>query len=194
MGVPRHKPEAEVERGFRLGELMVVVAIIAVLVALLLPDFRRSSGPALRRAHCTNNLKQIALALFQYEQVHHALPPAHTVDAEGRPLHSWRTPILPYLEQNPLYQTIDLSKPWTDPVNAKAREAVVDVFRCPGAPGRQNTTHYLANAGPDGCFMPTNSRRLPRSQTLMIQHLWWSKPVTTAPSRGWRRSTPTSLW
>ena len=45
---------------------------------------------------CVNNLKQIALALHNYEEVYKVLPPAYTVDAQGRPLHSWRTLILPY--------------------------------------------------------------------------------------------------
>ena len=83
-----------------------------------------------------------------------ALPPAYTVDAKGRPLHSWRTLILPYLEQEPLYQTIDLSKPWNDPANAKALETSLPVFRCPEAVGPQNTTTYLAIVAPNGCFIP----------------------------------------
>ena len=76
---------------------------------------------------CANNLKQIALALRNYESVYHALPPAYTVDAEGKPLHSWRTLILPYLEQQALYDKIDLSKPWDDPANKEAYET--DAFR-----------------------------------------------------------------
>ena len=150
-------------RGFRIGELMVVVAIIAVLIALLLPLSRSGSRPAARRAWCTNNLKQIARALHNYEQVYEVLPPAFTVDASGRPLHSWRTLILPYLEQQSLYQSIDLSKPWNDPVNAKAFKTVVMEFECPAAiaaRGSKNTTTYLAIAGPDGCLIPGKPRRL----------------------------------
>jgi type II secretory pathway pseudopilin PulG len=146
-------------RGFRLVELVVVLGIIALLIAFLLPA-SRSARPAARRAQCVNNLKQIALALRNYEQAHKALPPAYTVDAEGRPLHSWRTLILPYLDQDPLYQTIDLSKPWNDPANAKALETFLPVFRCPEAAGPQNTTTYLAIAAPNGCFIPKESRRL----------------------------------
>ena len=108
----------------------MVLGIIALLIALLLPAIR-SAGPAARRAQCVNNLKQIALALHNYEQAHKALPPAYTVDAKGRPLHSWRTLILPYLEQEPLYQTIDLSKPWNDPANAKALETAASRFSLP---------------------------------------------------------------
>jgi prepilin-type N-terminal cleavage/methylation domain-containing protein/prepilin-type processing-associated H-X9-DG protein len=159
-------------RRFTLIELLVVLAIMAVLIAFLLPA-TRSARPAARRAQCTNNLKKIALALHNYEQVHQALPPAYTVDAQGRPLHSWRTLILPYLEQESLYRTIDLAKPWNDPANAKALETSLTVFRCPEAAGTTNTTTYLAIVGPDGCLMPTKSRRLAEitdgtSQTLMV--------------------------
>ncbi len=100
------------------------------------------------------------LALQNYEQAHKAFPPAYTVDSNGRPLHSWRTLILPYLEQAALYQTIDLSKPWNDAVNAKALETEVSVFHCPAERTRRNTTTYLAIVAPNGCFMPRECRRL----------------------------------
>ena len=146
-------------RRFRLVQFLVVLGIIAVLIALLLPAVR-SSGPAAYRAQCTNNLKQIMLALYNYEQVYKFLPPAHTVDANGRPLHSWRTLILPYLEQEALYQTIDLSKPWNDPANAKALATDLPVFHCPVPGGPPNKTTYLAIAGPNGGLLPKEPRRL----------------------------------
>jgi prepilin-type processing-associated H-X9-DG protein len=159
--------------GSRLVEVLVVLSIIAVLIALLLPAVRSGAGPAARRFHCMGNLKQIALALHNYESVHNALPPAYTVDATGRPLHSWRTLILPYLEQEPLYRTIDLSKPWNDPANAKALRTSLPVFRCPEATGPPNTTTYLAIVAPNGCLMPEAPRRLAEitdgtASTLMV--------------------------
>jgi prepilin-type processing-associated H-X9-DG protein len=166
------KPRSSPGCGFRLVELLVVLGIIVVLIALLLPA-TRSARPAARRAQCVNNLKQIALALHNYELAHNSLPPAYTVDAKGRPLHSWRTLILPYLEQERLYQTIDLSKPWSDPANAKARETPVGVFHCPGAREPENTTTYLPIVAPDGCFLPQECRRLAEitdshDSTLMV--------------------------
>ncbi len=157
---------------FTLVKLLAVLGIIAFLIMLLLPA-TRSARPAARRAQCTNNLKQIALALHNYEYAYQALPPAHTVDPQGRPLHSWRTLILPYLEQEPLYRTIDLSKPWNDPVNAKALETFLPVFQCPEVAGPPNTTTYLAITAPNGCFMPKESRRLAEikdahESTLMV--------------------------
>jgi prepilin-type processing-associated H-X9-DG protein len=122
---------------------------------------------------CTNNLKQIALALRNYEDVHGAFPPACTVDAAGRRLHSWRTLILPYLEADQLYRSIDLSKPWDDPANARALEAMPSTFRCPTAAGPKYVTTYLANAAAGGFLVPGKPRRLaeitdPLSSTLMV--------------------------
>jgi hypothetical protein len=112
------------------------------------------------RSQCVNNMKQILLAMHNYELQYKALPPAYTVDANGKPLHSWRTLLLPYLEQGPLYVSIDLAKPWNDPVNAKALETNVPVFHCPAASEPENTTTYLANVGPNGCLRPGMPRRL----------------------------------
>ena len=109
---------------------------------------------------CANNLKQIGLALRNYEQVYDVLPPAYTLDAQGRPLHSWRTLILPFLEQQSLYQSIDLSKPWNDPTNAQALATEVFIFRCPRAKGPSNKTTYLAVVGPDSCLTVGKSRHL----------------------------------
>jgi len=127
----------------------------------------------MRRVLCANNLKQIALALQNYESVHQSLPPAYTVDVEGRPLHSWRTLILPYLEQQPLYETIDLSKAWDDPVNRGARETKLLVYQCPSADCPPGHTAYLAVLAANGCFRATGPRRLSEitdnpDSTLMV--------------------------
>lgn len=157
---------------FTLIELIVVILIIGVLVAVLLPA-TRSARPAARRAQCKDNLHQIALALHNYADVHHSFPPAYTVDAEGRPLHSWRTLILPYLDQAPLYNSIDLSKPWDDPANAAALATCPAIFRCPSGATPANCTTYVGIVGTNGCFHPTEPRTFaeitdPRSNTLMV--------------------------
>ena len=153
-------PKTKVERGTGFVRLLVVVGLVGLLIALMMPHNTCCNWPAARRSQCVNNLKQIALALRNYEEVYKALPPEYTVDARGRPLQSWRTLILPYLEQGELYRTIDLSKPWDDPVNARARETVVPVYQCPAAEGLANRTTYLAVAGPHGCFQHGKPRRL----------------------------------
>jgi hypothetical protein len=99
------------------------------------------------------------MALHNYVQDHKALAPAYTMDANDRPLHCWRTLILPYLEQRSLYEKIDLSKPWNDPVNATASATKLAVFICPEVVDAKNTTAYLAIVGPDGFLVPGRSRR-----------------------------------
>jgi type II secretory pathway pseudopilin PulG len=155
-----------------LVRLFVGIGILVTLVALILPA-TRSAGPAARSSQCKNNLKQIALALHNYVDSYGALPPAYTVDAQGRPLHSWRTLILPYLDQAALFGTIDLSKPWDDPVNAKAYETEIATYRCPSATFEKRHTSYMAVVGSNACFQPTARRKLSEitddhSQTWMV--------------------------
>lgn len=137
--------------GFTLLELIVVIIIIAILVAFFLPATRRAR-PAARRAHCKNNLKNIGLALHNYHDVYGTFPPPYTVDENGRKLHSWRTLILPFIDQTPLYEKIDLSKPWDDPVNAEAYATRLDVYQCPSPELPAGHTTYLALVTPDSFF------------------------------------------
>jgi hypothetical protein len=152
--------------------LAVCFGVIALLIALLLPAQRRVR-PAGRRTQCKNNLKQIGLALHNYHDVYGAFPPAFTVDVYGKPLHSWRTLILPYFDQLPLYQKIDLSKPWDDPANAEAFQAEPYGYSCPSANCPKGQTTYLAVAAPNSAFGPVRSRSLKEitdgtSETLMV--------------------------
>ena len=158
--------------GFTLIELLVVIAIIGILLAFLLPA-RRSARGAARRTQCKNNLKQIALALLNYESAYHALPPAYTVDANGKPLHSWRTLILPYLEENALYERIDRTKAWDDPVNAEAVKSFVSTYRCPDAIGPEHHTIYMAIVTANSGFRAPEPRLLSEitdkhAETLMV--------------------------
>jgi prepilin-type N-terminal cleavage/methylation domain-containing protein len=146
-------------RGFTLVEAIVCVGVIGVLIALLLPAVR-SARPAARRNACVNNLKQIALALHNYHDVYKAFPPAYTVDVDGKPLHSWRTLLLPYLEEGELYKKIDLSKPWNDPANADAFKTPVPAYHCLASKVKGNQTTYLAVVAPEGFFQSTEPRHL----------------------------------
>ena len=163
---------ARQRRGVTVIEAIVCVGIIGLLIALLLPAVR-TARPAASRNACINNLKQIALALHNYNDVYKAFPPAYTVDAEGKPLHSWRTLILPYLEETALYETIDLSKPWDDPENADAFNARISAYQCPEAQDGTNQTAYLAIVAPDGFFKPIEPRHFSdvidkTSDTIML--------------------------
>ena len=167
---------------------LVVIGIVGVVIFLLLP-LHRSARPAALRMQCSNNLKQIGVALHLYQDRYGALPPAHTVDANGKPLHSWRTLILPFLDQEPLYKTIDLSKPWDDPANKLAFDVGVPAYSCPSSANLSLTdTNYMAVAVPGGCFKPTEPRKLSEitddhERTLMVmevdarQAVHWMSPT-----------------
>ena len=149
-----------------------VLIALGLLVALLLPAMR-PSRESVRRAQCTNNLKQIALGLLKCEEQYGVLPPAHTVDADGRPLHSWRTLILPFIDQPRLYDYIDLTKPWDDPANKVASETVLASYMCPTTFGTSGHTTYLAVLTSGGCFQATEGRKLsditdPHDSTIML--------------------------
>jgi prepilin-type processing-associated H-X9-DG protein len=140
-------------------KVLTALGILVVLAFFFLPALRTGSITAARRNACQNNLKEIALAVRAHEEKHGTFPPAYTTDADGKPLHSWRTLILPFLEEEALYNTIDLTKPWDDPVNAEAAKARVRVYECP-ANDEGNRTTYLAVVTPNSCLRVGEPRRL----------------------------------
>ena len=146
-----------------------VLTVLAILVlicglGLLIPALTPTQIPG--RMACSNNLKQIGIALHNYHAVYRSLPPAYTVDEYGNRLHSWRTLILPFIEQQAIYETIDLSKPWNDPANLAAFETAISTYACPSdanTPDDPRETTYLAVINPSGAMpgsTPTSFREI----------------------------------
>jgi hypothetical protein len=110
-----------------------------------------------RRNQCVVNLKMLALALHNYHSDHGSFPPVCTTDSSGRPLHSWRVLLLPYLEREGLYRKIRLDEPWNSPTNRGLHALGPDVFFCPNDPARRakGLTSYLAVSGPGTVFPRT---------------------------------------
>lgn len=175
-------------RGITLIELLICIAVVGLLVTLLLPA-RRTVGEAARRSQCKNNLKQLGLALLNYDAEFGSLPPAYTVDEDGRPLHSWRTLLLPFLEQQEVYDQIDLSKPWDDPVNEVVAAAIINEYSCPSADIPQTRTLYQAIVSPTSWITIGESPSLldasAPKQTVVITEVdlpravHWMQPVDT---------------
>ncbi len=130
--------------------IVIAVAIVVLLVcggilaALLLPAVS-SAREAARRAQCSNNLRQIGLALHNYHDVYGTLPPAYIPDEEGRPMHSWRVLILPFLGEGPLYDRYDFDEPWDGPNNRFLADLMPQVYYCPSDPHEltENTNYVM---------------------------------------------------
>jgi type II secretory pathway pseudopilin PulG len=112
--------------GFTLFQLLVVLAVLAILIGLLLPAVQKVREAA-ARAQSSNNLKQLALAIHNYADSNRALLPSG-IDANG---FSALTKLLPYVEQDNLYKSIDLNKPFDDKANADARKVQIKLLASP---------------------------------------------------------------
>jgi len=167
--------------GFLAGMLLAVAwgsiflaacrprALLAVLVIAVTAGFvfvcsmpRVSLARELARfTQCRNNIKQVGLALHNYHDDYGSFPPAHTVDANGRPLHSWRVLILPYLDDASLYDKFRLDEPWDSPHNLDIAAEMPVVYDCPSrvvpAEHHHDGTSYVAVVG-DGTIWPEGGK------------------------------------
>jgi prepilin-type N-terminal cleavage/methylation domain-containing protein/prepilin-type processing-associated H-X9-DG protein len=132
--------------GFTLIELLVVIAILGVLIGLLLPATQRVRESA-NRVKCQNNLKQIGLALLNYEQTLGSFSIGITTDPTDFDLQDGTTTgyvnLLPYLEQDNLYSAWNFNLPWSDPANAPVVQTQLKLFYCPS-----NRTEGIVNLQP----------------------------------------------
>ena len=143
-------------RGTLLVDQGIMVATTCLLAVCLMSAFRYAKERS-HRARCPNNLKQIAIALQLYHDEYGSLPPAYVADASGKPIHSWRVLLLPFLEQEPLYKQYRFDEPWDGPNNRKLHDRYSGIYTCPeqirGAPrdaGRD--TSYVVVVGPQTAF------------------------------------------
>jgi prepilin-type N-terminal cleavage/methylation domain-containing protein/prepilin-type processing-associated H-X9-DG protein len=186
-------------RGFTLVELLVVIAIVGVLVALLLPAVQAARSAA-RRIACANHLKQIGLAILNYEDSHKEFPPAYTTPTGfGRSYyitryaggdqpdgsrssgaayeHNLLAFVFPFLEESGVADEYDFSVNWNSPLNRRIAQADIAVFHCPESPepSLPAAADYAACTYFDDAAQSVLARRVARRSR------WWSllQPIQT---------------
>lgn len=148
---------------------------------------------------CKQNLKRIAQALNAYADEYGRYPPPAVLDARGKPMHSWRVLILPYLGEKRLYAMYDMTKPWDAPENASLQARMPDVFLSPGVanPLVASESSYMLVTGPGTMFPPSGpvARNLISdgvANTLLVvqtdnQSVPWTEPkdldITKLPAQ-----------
>jgi len=135
------------------------VCIVGILMALLFPAVQ-AAREAARRSQCANNLKQIGLAMHNYNDAYGSFPPAYIADENGKPMHSWRVLLLPYLEQTALYGQYNFDEPWNGPNNSRLAATVVPIYGCPSQGAPISNTSYVVVLGPNTIFRDDQPARL----------------------------------
>ncbi len=163
----------------------VSVAGGGVALGLLLPAVQ-AAREAARRSQCVNNLKQIGLALHNYHSASDGFPAAAITSKDGRPLLSWRVAILPYIEQNALYNEFKLDEAWDSPHNKALISKMPNTYLCPSRNKVEPfTTTYLTFVGGGALFnlnKPTSIRDVTdgTSNTMAVvesgKAIPWTKP------------------
>ena len=122
------KPINNARTAFTLVEMLVVIAIMAVLVALLLPAVN-AAREAARMTRCKSNLRQIGIALANYESASRRFPEGRNGLAGNN--HSWATLILPFIEEDSLFDAYNFAEPWDSDSNWESTKQDLSVFQCP---------------------------------------------------------------
>ena len=174
-----------------LLNLALVVVCLLCLIALLLPAVQ-SARESSRRGMCMNNLKQIVLALHNYHDAYKCFPPAYIADKNGKPMHSWRVLILPYIEYDNLYKAYNFNEPWDGPNNKKLLAARPYGYVCSSDESAQlsgaTQTSYVAVVGANAAWPGEKSKDLKEladnggtSNTIMLVEvansgIQWTEP------------------
>ena len=162
------------------------VASTGVLVGLLLPAIQ-SARSAARRMSSSNNMKQIMLAMHNHHSAYRELPLTAIVDDDGKPLLSWRVKLLPFVEEQALYEQFHLDEPWDSEHNLPLSKQLPAVYASPGKNLGEGKTTYHIVSGEGLAFTPLEKNRFRDfldglSNTIMLveanddQAVIWSKP------------------
>lgn len=187
----RSLPETSGPRPWTIRRLMKQIAGLALGLGAITWGMRLTGlgpyRPPPRAWQCLNNLRQIGLALAAYANDHGCYPPAYVADANGRPMHSWRVLILPYLDNQALYNDYNFAQPWDGPDNRSIGEMSISQYGCRHDAGRSDReTNYAVLTGPGTLFPGTKTVRpwkVPDglARTLMVTETTSVRIPWTAP-------------
>lgn len=142
--------------------LMLLIAgcdAAGVLIARFLPAVQ-AAREAARQHNCAENLKQIGLAMQQYHEKYGCFPPAFIPDKRGKPMHSWRVLLLPFLGRKDLYDAYRFDQPWDGPENRGLVDFMPQVYRCPtDSDAGPSRTSYAMIVGPHAISNGPHARR-----------------------------------
>ena len=173
------------------------VAFSGVAVGMMLPAVQ-ATREAARRTQSMNNQRQVALALLNYESANGEFPPAYTVDADGNPLLSWRVAILPYLEEQELYDSFNHDEPWDSEHNIKLLERMPLTLKNPSTGGEPGWTDYVTPLSDDSILTPGVGAGFAditdgSSNTIMVMEVGQSQQVPWTSPRDIEIDTLESL-
>jgi len=171
----RHRRHPPARSAFTLLEMLVVAAISATLLALLLPAVD-AAREASRRTGCTNNLHQIGVGLRLYHDARATFPQG---GIEWRPYRNttnrqlaWSAFLLPFIEQQTVYDMLDLSTPFDSPQNAAGAAVVLPVYLCPSLSRDSNLVSGLAACDYGGNFGESIDRKDPNPGNGTMNYSW----------------------
>jgi len=136
-----------------IASLLGAGILVGLLFALVFPAISAARQSA-QKTQSANNMKLIATAMQSYEADHGCFPPAYVADENGKPMHSWRVLLLPYLGHDHVYDRYDFNQPWDSPQNINLRFMMPPEYACPADPDARSKyeTSYMVIVGDKTMF------------------------------------------
>jgi hypothetical protein len=173
------------------GSWPLAFAAVCLFCLICVIPAVHSARESARRASCIGlHLGMISMALLNYHAVNGCYPPAYIADKNGKPMHSWRVLILPYLGQNALYNAYDFNEPWDSPKNQAVLRSRPEYYACPSSPesdaGGAMRTNYVAVLGRNAAWAGAKPRKESdfsgvMTRTIMLVEVADCGPAWTEP-------------
>lgn len=186
----RRRSSMGVVLGLAVFGIVGGMLVIGAAVAIFAPAVTRARSAAVTNS-CASNLRRIASAMHQYAADHGRFPPAYVADKDGKPMHSWRVLLLPYLGRQDVYSQYDFSQPWDSPQNMVLAMYTPEVYLCPADPNSRGAqeTNYMVVVGDRTLFPATTASRLVDASDGLTETIL----VVETPGKGVCWLDPTDL-